>query len=124
MTRRNFVPALDGIDLGSAGFAGTPNASAAPAFQIKATHGRIKQSVTSGVFGKGMPFEEQCRMAADLGIQGFDLQPPERWPILKQYGLVSSMTSGAGGTIPVALNRTENHDAIEKTMRPMIDKCA
>lgn len=124
MTRRNFVPALAGIALGTAALPQTPNAPEPSAFQIKATHGRIKQSVTSGVFAKGTPFEEQCRIAAEMGIQGFDLQPPERWPILKQYGLVSSMTSGAGGTIKVGLNRIENHDAIEKAMRPAIDKCA
>ena len=124
MTRRNFVPALAGVGLGAAGWAQTPAATQPPAFQVKATHGRIKQSVTSGVFAKGTPFEDQCRMAADMGIQGFDLQPPDRWPILKQFGLVSSMSSGGGGTIPVALNRKENHDPIEKVMRPLIDQCA
>jgi hydroxypyruvate isomerase len=124
MTRRSFVPALAGIALGTAGLADVPNASEPAAFRVKATHGRIKQSVTSGVFAKGTPFEDQCRIAAEMGIQGFDLQRPERWPILKKYGLISSMTSGAGGTIKDGLNRTENHDAIEKTMRPAIDKCA
>lgn len=71
--------------------------------------GRIKQGVTRGVFiarvpgeargrgaGGGMDFEEMCRQAARLGIQGFDLVGPDDWPMLKKYGLVSSMIYGIG----------------------------
>ena len=94
------------------------------AFQLKPKFGRIKQSVCGSVFGKGMPFEEQCRMAAELGFQGFDLQPLERWPTLKKYGLVSSMTTGGGGQLPTALNHKENHPAIEIAMRATLDECA
>jgi len=80
--------------------------------------GRIKQAVTRGVFtaravgapaGRGagpqpgaMDFEEMCRQAARLGIQGFDLIREPDWPMLKKYGLVSSMiyalgSAGGGG---------------------------
>lgn len=71
--------------------------------------GRIKQGVTRGVFiarvpgqppgrgaGGGVDFEEMCRQAARLGIQGFDLVGPDDWPMLKKYGLVSSMIYGIG----------------------------
>jgi hydroxypyruvate isomerase len=74
--------------------------------------GRIKQGVTRGVFtaralgappaqrggpqAGGMEFEEMCRHAARLGIQGFDLVGPNDWPMLKKYGLVSSMIYGIG----------------------------
>ena len=44
--------------------------------------------------------------------------------MLKKYGLVPSMVPGGGGTIPVALNRKEEHDRIEKLMHPLIDVCA
>ena len=73
--------------------------------------GRIKQAVTRGVFtaravgapaGRGagpqpgaMDFEEMCRQAARLGIQGFDLIREPDWPMLKKYGLVSSMLRDA-----------------------------
>lgn len=71
--------------------------------------GRIKQGVTRGVFiaraagqapgrgaAGGMDFEQMCRQAARLGIQGFDLVGPDDWPMLKKYGLVSSMIYGIG----------------------------
>ncbi len=87
--------------------------------------GRLKQGVTSGVFGRGMPFEDQCRNAARVGAKGFDLIGPDRWPVLKKYGLVPSMyPAGAGGTIPDGLNRKENHERILKSLHAAIDEAA
>lgn len=71
-----------------------------------------------------MPFDERCRTLVDLGFQGYDLQPVERFSDLKEYGLISTMTSGGGGTLPSALNQPENHPAIEKSMRATLDLCA
>ncbi len=129
MTRREFLPR---IALGSAGLltaqasaisqAGEANAPAA--FAAKPDFGRLKQSVCGSVFAKGMAFEDQCRLAAELGFQGFDLQAPQHWPTLKKYGLISTMSSGGGGTIKDGLNSKENHAAIEKSMRELIDQCA
>lgn len=85
--------------------------------------GRLKQGVTRGVFARDMSLEDCCREAARLGIQGFDLIGPADWPVLKKYGLVPSMyPPGPGGTIPNALNRTENHDRLEKSLRAAIDE--
>ncbi len=87
--------------------------------------GRLKQGVTRGVFSREMSLEDCCREAAKLGIQGFDLIGPADWPVLKKYGLVPSMyPPGPGGSIPDALNRTENHDKLEKSMRAAIDESA
>lgn len=87
--------------------------------------GRLKQAVTRGVFGRGMPLEDACREAARLGCQGFDLIGPADWPMLKKYGLVPTMyPAGAGGTIASAINQTENHDRIEKSLRAAIDEAA
>src|SRR5215475_7036813 len=87
--------------------------------------GRLKQCVTRGVFARGMSFEETCRIAAQLGCKGYDLVEPADWPTLKKYGLLSTMyPAGAGGTISDALNRKENHDRIEKSMRAAIDLSA
>jgi hydroxypyruvate isomerase len=85
--------------------------------------GRLKQSVTRGVFGRGMAFEDTCREAARLGCKGYDLIGPADWPMLKKYGLVPAMyPPGPGGTIAEALNRKENHDRIEKSMHAAIDE--
>jgi hydroxypyruvate isomerase len=88
--------------------------------------GRLKQSVTAGVFrGKQMTLDEMCRHAADLGIYGFDLVKPEDWPVLKKYGLVPTMTpEPRGATIRDGINRKENHDRIEQSLRDAIDLCA
>ena len=120
MNRRTFLgTAAATVALARAGLADQERpAAAAP------RKGRLKQGVTRGVFGRGVSLDDCCRRAADAGIQGFDLLTPQDWPTAKKYGLVPSMASGGGGTIPVALNRIENHAQIEASMREMIDKAA
>ena len=87
--------------------------------------GRIKQGITRGVFPRGMSMEDCCREAARLGIKGFDLIAPADWPTLQKYGLIPSMyPAGAGGTISDALNRKENHERIEQSIRAAIDQSA
>ena len=117
MNRRAFL----GTAAASLAAATTPFAQQAPA---PAAGGRLKQGVTRGVFGRGVPLEDCCRQAASVGIQGFDLVTPADWPIVKKYGLTVSMASGGGGSIANALNRTENHEKIEALMRSTIDQAA
>ena len=115
MRRREFVTAL----AVPAALAQTPAASPVP------RKGRIKQGITRGVFPRTMSMEDCCREASHLGIKGFDLVGPADWPLLKKYGLTPSMyPAGAGGTIPEALNRKENHERIEASMRKAIDETA
>lgn len=85
--------------------------------------GRLKQAVTRGCFGRGMPLEDMARHAARLGATGFDLIAEDGWPTLKKYGLIPTMIPG-GGTIPVGINRKENHDKIERDVHALIDKAA
>ncbi|HXK07071.1 MAG TPA: TIM barrel protein [Verrucomicrobiae bacterium] len=115
MRRRDFFPAV----------AGALASSAAMAQDAPKPKGKLKQTVTSGVFGRGMAFEETCQIAAKLGIVGYDLRGPQDWPTLKKYGLIPTMyPPGPGGTIPDALNRKENHDRLEKLMHAAIDEAA
>lgn len=117
MHRRNFVLAL----------AAAATATFAPASiaQTVARKGRLKQAVTRGVFARGMSLDDCCREASRLGCKGFDLIEPADWPTLKKYGLVPSMyPQGPGGSIPEALNRIENHERIEKSLRAAIDQAA
>src|SRR6187200_1084215 len=79
MHRREFLTAL----------AATATVAAqTPASQVQtpAGKGRLKQAVTRGVFGRGANLEDTCKIAADLGIKGYDLIGPADWPILKKYG--------------------------------------
>jgi len=115
MTRRTFWPAA------AAAGAVAAIAQDNPPVERK---GRLKQCVTGGVFGRGRALEENARDAARLGAKGFDLIGPKDWPILKKYGLLPTMVPGFGGTIPDALNRKENHERLEASMREGIDICA
>ena len=111
MRRRDFLPAL----AASAAMAQTST-------KIE-RKGRLKQSVTRGVFARGTSLEDCCKEAARQGCKGFDLIGPADWPTLKKYGLTPSMyPPGPGGTIPDALNRKENHDRLEKAMHAAIDE--
>jgi hydroxypyruvate isomerase len=95
-------------------------AALAPAAERK---GRLKQCATTSCFGK-MDFEEMCRQAARLGLKGLDLIGPERWPLLKTYGLLSSMVGAAGHSLTEGINRKENHARIEPAFRQMLDRAA
>src|SRR5215470_11668213 len=116
MRRRDFFLSLA---------AATTALAQTPAPTAPKRKGRLKQAVTRGVFGRNMPFEDACREAARLGCKGFDLIGPADWPMLKKYGLVPTMyPPGPGGTIPNALNRKENHETLEKSLRAAIDEAA
>lgn len=92
-----------------------PQSKAAPA-------GRLKQSAARWCYSK-IAMDDLCRQAAEIGLSGIDLVDEKDWPIVQKYGLVPAMVSGAG-TIPVAWNRKENHEKLEKDMRENIAKAA
>jgi hydroxypyruvate isomerase len=111
MTRRDFLPALALPLLAQEG--------TKPVYR----KGKLKQALCNGVFGRGMPLEERCKHAARLGVYGLDLVAPNEWPMLKKYGLISTMTPGCG-TIPEGFNKVENHAKYEAIANTLIDQCA
>lgn len=85
---------------------------------------RIKQGVCGGVFrNSGLSFEDQCKEAARLGAHCFDLQTPDRFPIMKKYGLRPTVVAGAM-TLTGGCNRKEDHPQAEKKMHELIDAVA
>ena len=84
--------------------------------------GRLKQSACRWCYDD-ISIETLARQFADLGLKGMDLIEPDDWPVVKKYGLVPSMTTGAG-TSRDALNRKENHDRLEKQFRETIPRAA
>jgi hydroxypyruvate isomerase len=117
MTRRGFLPAAGASALALAGARGVRAAAE--------RKGRIKQAVTRGVFGPKMSrdLDACCKMAAELGIKGFDLIGPQDWPTLKKYGLLPTMVPG-GTSIKDGINRTENHATMLPAMREAITQAA
>src|ERR1017187_3311961 len=85
MDRRNFLISTAGMGAGSLVAAAQTPLAGQPAAAQRTTN--LKQSVTQGVFGRGMAFEDTCKLAADLGFKGYDLRRPADWPTLKKYGL-------------------------------------
>ncbi|MCX6633082.1 MAG: hypothetical protein NTW28_36260 [Candidatus Solibacter sp.] len=111
MTRRSAL-------LMSSSLALAPLAKPVPA----APAGRLKQSAARWCFAK-IAMDDLCRQVAELGLSGLDLVGEADWPTCRKYGLVPVIVSGAG-SIPVAWNRKENHDKLEKDMRDNIAKAA
>lgn len=123
MTRRTCFNALfaTGSVAASAARTGAAQASAGGR-----STGKLRQGVTRGVFRRTpnpMTLDEMCRIAADLGIEGFDLIGPQDFPTLKKYGLVPSMVPGGAG-IKAGVNDVANHAIIEPKLMAAIDAAA
>ena len=85
--------------------------------------GNIRQSVSRWCYQK-IPLDKLCAYAAEIGLKGMDLLGHDEWEIPGRYGLVCSMGYAEGGTIPKAMNRLENHAAIEEAFRKYIPMAA
>jgi hydroxypyruvate isomerase len=88
-----------------------------------ARKGRIHQSVCRWCY-KDIPLEQLCAYAAQIGLKGIDLLQPDEYEVPRRYGLICTMAYAGAGTIPDALNRTENHVAIEAALRTNIPLAA
>jgi hydroxypyruvate isomerase len=123
--RRSVLRAAAGLTAGAAlstaGILGqepAKNATLPPAGK-----GRIHQSVCRWCYQK-MPLDDLCTTARSLGLEGIDLLKVEEFTIPAKYGLRCTMGYAGGGDIPHALNRTENHAAIEAAFRTNIPLAA
>ncbi|HEY1464126.1 MAG TPA: TIM barrel protein [Terriglobales bacterium] len=85
--------------------------------------GRIKQSVSRWCY-KDIPLDDLCVYSAKIGIKAIDLLEPDEYEVPLRHGLICAMAYAGGGTIPDAMNRTENHDAIEQGFRLNIPKAS
>ena len=98
-------------------------AGGSAAAQSAVRNGRLKQTVTRGVFGRGMSFPDMCKNAAALGLKGFDLIGPADFGTLKEHGLIPTMVPG-GSSIRDGINNPANHAGIEQRMREAINQAA
>jgi hydroxypyruvate isomerase len=114
MRRRDFLPAL-----------GATVAAAQTTTTSEVPHkGRLKQACFPRNFDPKMSFDERCRQAARIGIQGFNGAPQQEWPTLKKYGLTPSMSAGGGISIDNGIIRRELHEEQVKGLGALIDACA
>lgn len=85
--------------------------------------GRIRQSACRWCYSK-ISVEQLAEFGAKIGLRGIDLLQPEEYEIPRRYGLICSMGYSGGGDIKKALNRPENHAAIEEGFRKNIPQAA
>jgi hydroxypyruvate isomerase len=88
-----------------------------------ARKGRIRQSVSRWCYAK-IPLDQLCAYAAEIGLKGVDLLQPDEYEIPRHYGLICTMGYVGAGDIPKALNRVENHAAIEQALRVNVPRAA
>jgi len=119
------VPPIDRRGLIRSGIAATLAGAVAGHLNAAPTPGnqRIRQCVARWCY-KQIPMDEFCRRVAALGLVGVDLLQPEEYDIPGRYGLRCTMAYAGGGEINQALNRVENHAAIEAGMRKYIPLAA
>jgi hydroxypyruvate isomerase len=82
----------------------------------------VKQSVCRWCYGK-MPLEQLAKDAKRIGYRSVELLSPEEFKVVQPLGLTCAMLSGAC-EIGNCLNRTENHDRLEKALAEHIEFAA
>jgi len=85
--------------------------------------GNIRQSVSRWCYQK-IPLDQLCAYSAEIGCKAIDLLKADEWDMPAKYGLVCAMGYAEGGTIKSAMNRVENHAAIEENFRKYIPLAA
>ncbi|HKU24065.1 MAG TPA: TIM barrel protein [Candidatus Sulfotelmatobacter sp.] len=85
--------------------------------------GRIRQSVSRWCY-RETPLEKLCEYAAKIGLVGIDLLEAPEYELPRRYGLICTMGYAGAGDIKNALNRVDNHGAIEQALRTNIPKAA
>lgn len=85
--------------------------------------GNINHSACRWCYG-AIPLEEFCKAAKEIGLAGIDLVGPKDWPVLKKYGLVSTMCNGAEINLVDGFNDKKFHATLIKNYTDMIPKVA
>ncbi|HEY7303841.1 MAG TPA: sugar phosphate isomerase/epimerase family protein [Bryobacteraceae bacterium] len=96
----------------------TLTASSGGQLRAQTTSGRLRQGVSYWTYQKWFTLEELCKEAVRIGLKGIDLVTPDQYSVVQRHGLVPSMTSGTNpNTIPIGLNRVENHDRVLASLK-------
>lgn len=87
------------------------------------SHSVLKQNINHSACRwcyDSIPMEEFCAAAKKIGLKGIDLVGPKDWPMLKKYGLYSSMCNGAEINLVDGFNDKKFHDQLIKSYTEMI----
>ncbi|HSI35236.1 MAG TPA: TIM barrel protein [Tepidisphaeraceae bacterium] len=86
-------------------------------------NGRINHSVCHWCYNS-IKLPEFAPIAKKMGLKAIDLIQPKDFPVLKEHGLIGSMTSHPVINIEVGLNRKENHEKMLPALREAIEATA
>lgn len=81
--------------------------------------GNIRHAVCRWCYND-IPLEDFCAATRDMGISAIDLVGPKDWPILKKYGLDSSMCNGAEINLVDGWNDPKFHEQLIRNYSEMI----
>ena len=102
-----------------------------PAFAISKTDtssfyplkGLINHSVCRWTFDE-LSIEELCQLVKKIGFSAIDLVEPKDFPVLKKYGIDSSMCTGAHISLTEGWNDPKNHTVLITNYLKYIDLVA
>ncbi len=83
----------------------------------------INHSVCRWTFEQ-LSIEDLCVLVKKIGFSAIDLVEPKDFPILKKYGIYSSMCTGAHISLTEGWNDTKNHEVLIKNYLKYIDLVA
>jgi hydroxypyruvate isomerase len=81
--------------------------------------GNINHAVCRWCYSS-VPMDDFCVGAKEIGIKGVDLVGPKDWPILKKFGLESSMCNGAEINLVDGWNEKKFHQQLIRNYTEMI----
>lgn len=122
-SRRNALKAIAISSGAMAGISLAQRVEAAEAVLSANLKGRVNHSVCRWCYN-GIPLEDLCKAAKNIGLSSIELTGPEEWPILKKYGLTSAMPNGAGMGIEKGFNDPQYHDNLVASYETIIPKVA
>jgi hydroxypyruvate isomerase len=92
---------------------------AQPSMEKAVLKGNIQHSACRWCYGS-IPLEELCAAAKNIGLVGIDLVGPKEWPVLQQYGLISTMCNGAEINLVDGWNDKKFHAKLIQNYTDMI----
>lgn len=123
MSRINRRKAIGNLLVGSVGATGILAYKDKEPAKTQALKGNIRHAVCRWCYND-IPLEQFCAAARDMGISAIDLVGPKDWPVLKKYGLDSSMCNGAEINLVDGWNDTAFHEKLIRNYSDMIPKVA
>jgi hydroxypyruvate isomerase len=98
-------------------------ATGVPVSESKSIKGRINQSVSRECY-PDISLGDLCAFGAKIGLKGIDLLQPNEYEVPQRYGLRCTMGYADAEESHYELNRTENHNEVERVFRNVIPKAA